>query len=268
MGCTQAKIPSQQTIAGDSSILLSLPATQYNNSPDVLTIDVGDTISSPYGRGAVLNIREDGILVIKSIDWVLANKSVPIFYIMRDAPPHTPVVNLIQKKSKEILPPPLPPSEQCQPNEDLSLEIPTSLLQQSVCTHDIPDSTLGAPSVTEDSSKLNGVVHAMYMNKLSSDPKKGWRRRYFVLRQDGTFAYYDSFEVFDRNGKPKVSFNIKKLQKPSRSKSKSKSKLAVVHIPPTRVAVTYHGEKAELDCDSQEDAEQLVRVINELTDQS
>lgn len=32
----------------------------------------------------------------------------------------------------------------------------------------------------------------------------------------------------------------------------------------------YHSirEKAELDCDSQEDAEQLVRVINELTDQS
>ena len=60
-------------------------------------VETGDVVHCTHGRGMVVDVRSDGILVIEAMDWQLANKCTPTFYIMKDTPPHTPGVRLVQK---------------------------------------------------------------------------------------------------------------------------------------------------------------------------
>jgi hypothetical protein len=68
-------------------------------------ISVGSTVSTTYGSGVVKSIRDDGMLIIEPARWVLANGKVPVFYMMRSPPPHTPLVvasNAKNSQSNEI----------------------------------------------------------------------------------------------------------------------------------------------------------------------
>ena len=53
---------------------------------------IGSIVLTPYGRGEVKDIRSDGMLVIEPTHWVLANGSIPRFYMHKRPPMHTPKV--------------------------------------------------------------------------------------------------------------------------------------------------------------------------------
>ena len=54
---------------------------------------VGSVVQTPYGRGHVKEIREDGMLVVEPSKWALANGCIPKFYMMKNPPPYTPKVD-------------------------------------------------------------------------------------------------------------------------------------------------------------------------------
>lgn len=63
------------------------------------SIDVGSSVSTPYGSGVVKVLRGDGMLVIEASNWNLANGKPPVFYMMKIAPPNTTAAKLLTSSS-------------------------------------------------------------------------------------------------------------------------------------------------------------------------
>ena len=64
-----------------------------------MSFEIGSIVASTYGKGKVIDIRADGMLVINPTEWELANKCIPTFYIMKDPPANTPMVTLVSASS-------------------------------------------------------------------------------------------------------------------------------------------------------------------------
>jgi hypothetical protein len=76
-----------------------------------------------------------------------------------------------------------------------------------------------------------------------------------VLQTDGVFSYFDSEEDFERQKLPKVTFNLKKLR------MLKKFKLKIENPSPTRINIIFNRDIVELECDSEADAVEFVRLL-------
>ena len=50
-----------------------------------VVINIGDTVSTQYGAGIVVNISHEGMYTIEPISWKLANNCTPKFYMLKDS---------------------------------------------------------------------------------------------------------------------------------------------------------------------------------------
>jgi hypothetical protein len=74
-----------------SPSLLTSPSQRSNTTAQRR---VGDSVQTAYGKGQIIAIRDDGVVVVSPSHWVLANGKLPVFYLnAKDpslAPPESP----------------------------------------------------------------------------------------------------------------------------------------------------------------------------------
>lgn len=82
------EVPQIKTFLG---LKINERNTEYSVS---MSFTVGCNVKTPYGLGTLKAIRDDGMLVIQSTCWFLANEKPPTFYMMNSPPPNTPLATV------------------------------------------------------------------------------------------------------------------------------------------------------------------------------
>jgi hypothetical protein len=103
-GVVQSKTPNQVVVQPSDWFLANdQRPTFYMSTKDVKPFyQIGETVSCSFGSAIVQNIRdEDGIYIVRSSAWVLANKKSPVFY-MNEASLQKVSLNNDTKRKKEV----------------------------------------------------------------------------------------------------------------------------------------------------------------------
>lgn len=62
-----------------------------------MVLAIATSVATPYGKGTIVGIRSDGLVIVSPDSWLLAHGKAPIFYL--NEKDITPLVNLLESIS-------------------------------------------------------------------------------------------------------------------------------------------------------------------------
>eukprot|EP01041_Mallomonas_annulata_P004313 gene4313-8577_t len=70
-------------ILEESKIPTKKPSKRANKTK-VDKMEIGSLVQTPYGKGIIRSIRQDNIILVEPINWTMADKKAPKFYLQKD----------------------------------------------------------------------------------------------------------------------------------------------------------------------------------------